>query len=146
MKFKYSVDIQAPIDKVVSVFIDPSFRSEYQEGYVDSELLEGEEGQNGAVSKIYFKNNKNEMKLIETIVSNQLPARFEAFYHHKHMDNTHITSFISLDANTTRYTTEGEYIRISWIMPKLLSLLMPSMFSKPAQRWMNNFKALVEKL
>ncbi len=145
MKFKGSIDINKPVDVVAKFFADPQYLGEYQEGFVRKELVSGTAGEDGAVSKMYYKLGKQEMELTETITSNQLPSTFEASYHHKHMDNTMKCTFIALSENQTRYETEVEYTRINWIVPRLMAILFPGMYKKPAQRWMNNFKIFVEK-
>ncbi|SNS49381.1 hypothetical protein SAMN05421640_0381 [Ekhidna lutea] len=144
MKFEGHIDINKPIGIVAKYFEDPKYLGEYQEGFVKKVLEEGEKGQNGAVSKMYYKNGKYEMALTETIISNKLPKYFEAFYHHKHMDNTMKCAFTSLGENETRYQTFVEYTRIDWFMPKLISILFPGMYKKPVRRWMENFKRFVE--
>ena len=145
MKFSGTIDINQPVEKVAAFFADPTYLKEYQEGFEKKELLEGEAGKEGAVSKMYYKNGKHEMVLTETIVSNNLPHSFEAFYHHKHMDNTMKCTFTSLDNGMTRYVTEVEYTRINWVLPRLIAILFPGMYKKPAQRWLDNFKEFVEK-
>ncbi len=145
MKFKGSIDIKAPIDKVTAFFADPKYLKEYQEGFIRKELISGTPGTAGAKSKMYYKMGKGEMELTETVTSNELPHRFEGHYHHKHMDNTMVCTFSVLGDNETRYESEIEYTRINWIMPRLMAILFPSMYRKPAQRWMNNFKVFVEK-
>lgn len=144
MKFGSSVEIDLPREKVVALFLDPNNIKEYQEGFIKKELVSGAVGEAGSISKLYFKNGKHEMELTETIVSNNLPDSLEVLYHHEHMDNTYVTSFIALSANKTKYVTAGEYTRINWIMPKLMSILFPGMYRKPAEKWMQNFKTFVE--
>lgn len=129
---------------VTSYFANPTYLKEYQEGFVKKELESGNEGEDGAISKMYYQNKNYEMKLTETIISNQLPNSFEAFYHHKHMDNTMKCTFKSLEDGSTQYDTEVEYTRINWVMPKLMSILFPGMYKKPARRWLENFKRFVE--
>jgi hypothetical protein len=68
------------------------------------------------ISRLYYKHGKRDLELTETIVSNNLPESFEAFYHHKHMDNTMKCQFAPLDEFTTRYDYEFEYTRIEWII------------------------------
>lgn len=145
MKFYGSIDINQSLDKVTELFADPVYLKEYQEGFEKKVLIEGTAGKEGAISKMYFKHGKQDMILTETIISNQLPNSFEAFYHHKHMDNTMKCTFAKLENGMTRYIAEVEYTRIEWIIPKLMAVLFPSMYRKPANRWMHNFKVLAEK-
>ena len=144
MKFKGSIDIDQSLRKVAELFADPVHLKEYQEGFDRKELLKGDAGQAGAISKMYYKHGKHEMELTETIISNDLPHSFEALYHHKQMDNTMKCTFETLENGHTRYTSEVEYTRIDWIMPRLIAMLFPGMYRKPAQRWMNNFKNFAE--
>ncbi len=145
MKFKGFKDINQNIDKLAELFADPNNLKEYQDGFISKELLSGEEGEDGAVSKMYFKHGKRDMELIETITANKLPNSFEASYHHKHMDNTMKCTFTALDNNKTRYEYEFEYTRINWFMPKLIAILFPGMYRKQGEKWMNQFKEFAEK-
>ncbi len=145
MKFQGSIDINAPLEMVTNLFADKAHMGEYQDGFVKKDLTSGEEGKDNSVSKIFYKTKKHEIELTETVVANKLPHSFEGFYHHKHMDNTMKCTFTALSEFETRYETEIEYTRINWVMPKLFALLFPSMYRKPAQKWMNNFKVFVEK-
>lgn len=145
MKFNGSIDINQSLEKVTELFADPAHLKEYQEGFVKKELISGTAGEDGAVSKMFYKHGNHEMELTETITANRLPHTFEAFYHHKHMDNTMKCTFTSLSESKTRYETEVVYTRIDWLMPRLMSILFPGMYTKPAQRWLNNFKTFAEK-
>ena len=145
MKFKSSIDINKPKDEVAKFFADPTYLHEYQDGFVKKELVSGVEEQNGAVSTMYYKQGKRELVLTETIVNNDLPDYFEGIYHHKHMDNTMKCTFTALNDVTTRYDSEFEYTRVSWVIPKLMFMLFPSMFKKQGEKWMKQFKKFVEK-
>ncbi|MEP1034996.1 SRPBCC family protein [Ekhidna sp.] len=145
MKFNGSIDIKQSRDKVAELFADPAYLKEYQEGFEKKELLKGDAGKEGAISKMYYRNGKHEMVLTETIISNNLPDSFEALYHHKHMDNTMKCTFTQLEDGVTRYDTEVNYTRINWVLPRLIAILFPGMYKKPAQRWLENFKNFVEK-
>lgn len=94
---------------------------------------------------MYYDDGKRKMELTETITSNNLPDSFEAFYHHKHMDNTMKCNFTALDENSTRYDYEFEYTRIDWVMPKLMAVLFPGMYRKHGDKWMQQFKEFVER-
>ena len=143
-KIEGSIIINKPIDVVTKLFLDPSNLKEYQDGFVKKELKSGQEGKAGCVSTLYYKYGNRDMILTETIVSNELPDSFEAFYHHEHMANTMKCYFTEIDDTTTKYTYEYDYTRINWIMPKLISILFPSMYRKQGQKWIDQFKAFVE--
>ena len=70
------------------------------------------------------------MILTETISSNNLPDSFEANYYHEHIDNTMKCKFTELEATKTRYEYEFEYTRISWFMPKLMTILFPGIYKR----------------
>lgn len=145
MKFQGFVDIQQPREKVVALFADPIYLKEYQDGFIKKELISGDEGQDGAISKMYYKMGKREMELTETITANQLPDSFEAHYHHIHMDNTMNCRFTSISDTETRYEYEFEYTRINWVMPKLMAILFPGMYRKQGEKWMQQFKDFADK-
>jgi len=145
MKFQGSIEINQSREKVVQLFADNQKLKDWQDGLQSKKLISGLEGQNGAISMMYYENGKHKMELRETILKNNLPHTFEAFYHHKHMDNTMKCWFTEVENGKTLYKTEVEYTRINWIMPKLMAILFPSMYRKQAQKWMDNFKALAEK-
>lgn len=145
MKFSGFIDINQPVEKVAEIFANPDNLKEYQDGFVKKELVEGKEGEVGAVSTMYYKYGKRDMVLTETITANQLPHGFEAFYSHKHMDNTMKCMFTALSENETRYEYEFEYTRINWVMPKLIAILFPSMYRKQGEKWMRQFKEFADK-
>ena len=145
MKFKGSIDINKPQTVVATYFSNPEYLKEYQDGFQRKELVSGEPGQEGTISKMYYKQGKREMELTETITKNNLPDSFEAFYHHEHMDNTMKCTFVALDENKTRYEYEFEYTRFSGFVPKLMAKLFPGMFKKQGEKWMQQFKVFVEQ-
>lgn len=144
MKFTCIINIDSPIEKVAEYFADPQYLKEYQEGFKSKELIEGESGQKGAISKMIYQNGKNVMELTETILENKLPYEFVGQYHHKHMDNTMKCTFEDLGNGQTRYTSEIEYTAFRGFIPKLLGLVGKGMFRKQVEKWLNNFKSFVE--
>ncbi len=146
MKHKGHIIVNKPLQFVADCFANPDYLGEYQDNFIRKDFISGEKGKAGAVSKMYYKfGKKGEMELTETITKSELPHTFEAFYHHKHMDNTMICNFTAIDDHTTRYDFEYEYTRINWVMPKLMAILFPSMYKKPAEKWLSQFKAFVER-
>ncbi len=145
MKIEGFIDINQSLEIVVALFNNPKYLKEYQDGFIRKELVSGEEGAVGTISKMYYQQGNGEMELTETITQNQLPHSFEAFFHHEHMDNTMKCRFIELGEKETRYEYEYEYVRINWIMPRLMAILFPSMFRKPAEKWLRQFKEFAER-
>lgn len=144
MKHKGYIDIIQTQKIVAQLFANPDYLKEYQDGFIRKELVSGIAGEKGTISNMYYKHGKHEMKLIETITKNELPNTFEASFHHIDMDNTMKCNFIVLDENTTRYEYEYEYTRINWVMPKLIAILFPSLYRKPAEKWLKQFKTFAE--
>lgn len=75
MKFSGSLDIEKPREEVVKYFADPAYLGNYQDGFVSKELKSGEQGQNGAVSKMMYKYGNRDMELTETITRIGFPIR-----------------------------------------------------------------------
>ncbi|WP_338733276.1 SRPBCC family protein [Mangrovimonas cancribranchiae] len=142
--FEGYIDINKPQKEVSKIFANPDNLIHYQDGFVKKELIRGEAGKAGAVSKMYYKYGKRDMVLTETIVKNELPNTFIANYHHKHMDNSLTSEFVVLNENKTRYKYYGSYTRISWVIPKLIAIFYPKLYRKQAEKWMTQFKNYVE--
>ncbi|WP_353778699.1 SRPBCC family protein [Winogradskyella sp. 3972H.M.0a.05] len=141
MKFSCHVDINAPVDKVVDIFMDPDNLEHVQEGFRSKELISGEAGKEGAVSNMVYE----KFDLKETILKSNLPEEFLGLYEHKHMTNTMKVSFEALDDSTTRYHSEIDYTIMKGFILKLLAKLFPGMFKKQVLKWMNLFKDFAEK-
>jgi hypothetical protein len=144
MKFKCSTTINLPLERTVELFNKKEHCYKWQDGLQRIELIDGIEGQEGAKSKMHFKNKKYEFDLIETILVNNLPEEMTGLYEHKHMDNTMTNSFTAIDSHTTRYDVFIEYIKFKSFMPKLMAFLMPGMFKKQTQKWLDQFKLFAE--
>ena len=145
MKFTCSVIINKPKEVVAALFANEAFLGEYQNGFIRKELISGEVGQEKTVSKLYYKMGKGEMKLTETILKNDLPNMFSAFYFHKHTENTMTSTFTSINKNTTRYDAIINYTAFKGFVVKIMKIFFPNMFKKQVQKWLINFKYFVEK-
>lgn len=130
---------------VAELFASPDFLGEYQDGFIRKDLISGEVGQVDTISKMYYKMGRGEMELTETVLKNDLPDVFSAFYFHKHTENTMQSSFIAINENTTKYEAEINYTAFKGIMVNIMKFLFPSMFKKQVQKWLDNFKVFVEK-
>ena len=144
MKYTCEVKINAPLNKVVSLWEDQNNFKEWQDGFKSIERLSGQPSTKGAKSKIIFE-GKQYMELIETIITYNLPDEKTALYEHKHMTNTQTSRFKELENGNTLYISEVEYTKFNGFMIKLMAKLFPGMFRKQSEKWMNQFKEFVEK-
>ena len=73
---------------------------------------------------------------------NNRAESYEAFYFHEYMDNVMQCYFTVEGDSSTKYVYEYKYTRINWIIPKLMSILFPSMYRKQGQKWIDQLKSL----
>jgi hypothetical protein len=145
MNFNYDLVINAPIQKVVDLFENEGNLDKWQEGFISIKHIGGEPGTPGAVSRITFRSKGRVMELTETIRVKNLPEESTALYEHEHMSNTMSYRFIPVDDYRTKMIASMEYIKFHTLIPRILSFLNPGMFTRPAEKWLNNFKAFVER-
>lgn len=145
MKFKLEITINKPVDEVVEIWKNDELLDQWQDDFISKKLVSGEPLQKGTVSVFKYKFGSKEMELKETILKSDLPNSFEGLYEHEHMDNTQTTIFESISENQTNYITEVDYFKFKAWLPKVLFKLFPGMFKKKSLKWMEQFKALVEK-
>ena len=143
MRYTVSIEINAPIDEVVKRFDDPEKMKEWMAGLVSFEHLSGEPGQPGAKSKLVFQMGKRTVEMIETVTVRDLPARFDGSYVAKGVYNEVGNAFEAKDAHTTIYTSE-QYFQFKGIM-KLIGWIFPNAFKKQSNKYLQDFKAFVER-
>jgi len=141
MKFSCHVIIKAPLNTVIELFENPDNLKEWQDGFISLVPVSGVPGEVGSKSKLSYE----KLELIETIIRNELPEEFKATYEHKHMVNTMSCKFKIVDSKTTRLDQEIHYTKFNGFVIKIMAKLFPGMFKKQVQKWLNQFKAFVEK-
>jgi len=137
------VDIELPRDKVIELMDDPDNLPKWQNGLKSFEHVDGEPGRVGARSKLTYQEGKRSFELIETITKRDLPDEFNGTYEWGGGKNTLVNRFIALDDNNTRWESTCEY-ELRSVMLKLMALLMPGMFKRQNQKYLDNFKAFCE--
>jgi hypothetical protein len=138
------VDINLPREQVITLFDNPDNMQHWQDGFVSFERLTGGIREIGSTAKITYNNKGREMILQETLEVYNLPEEMTGFYEHKMMDNKMQNLFEELSSDKTRWTANIHYTRMAFIM-KLMGWIKPSMFKNQVQKWMDQFKAFVEK-
>lgn len=147
LTFNCEIEVAAPVARVAELWADPENLKYWQDGFIGMEHLSGEKGQPGAQSKMRYTMKKNQdMELLETIISNDLPREFKGLYEHEMMTNTMCTRFSETSTGGTRYWSEFQYQLKKGFIMKLIARVYPSMFKKQVMKWMVNFKNHVEGL
>ncbi len=143
MKYSVSIEIDKPIDEVISLFNNADNLKLWMEGLQSFEPLSGRPGEVGAKSRLKFKMGKRKIEMIETITVKNLPEEFTANYEAKGVFNTVKNSFEQLPNNKTKYATEQKF-QFKGFM-KLMGLLMPGAFKKQSMKYLQDFKSFAER-
>lgn len=144
MKFKCSVEIDLPMNRVVELFGNPDNLKEWQDGFISFEHISGNPGDIGAQSRMKYQIGKRQIELIETIIKNDLPYEFTGLYEAKEMTNTMKNTFHEISDRRTRYEASVEYTSMRGFMVRMMASLYPGMFKKQVQKWMNQFRDFCE--
>jgi hypothetical protein len=105
--------------------------------------LSGTPGQPGATSEVVFGTGKRQMKMVETIVTRNLPDEFTGTYETATVWNRNANYFTETGPETTHWRQEVEF-KASSLFMRLLMMLMPGTFRKQTLKFMQSFKAFAE--
>lgn len=144
MKFTCSAEIELPVSKVAELFMNKDNLRFWQQGFISHEHIRGIPGEPGCKSIITIRHGNRTLVLTETIIFKNLPAEIDALYEHEHMTNTMSNRFVSLGPDKTRFDAIVEYTHFRGFLPNVMAFLMPWMFKKQTQKWVNHFKEFAE--
>ena len=143
MKYSNEVIINLPVQKVIELFDNPANLPKWQKGFISFEPISGTPGQPGAKSKLKYKMGKREIEMTETIIKRNLPAEFHGTYEAKGVYNRQKNFFTSVSENRTKWVSESEF-KFSGMM-RWMGWLMPGLFKKQSQKYLDDFKEFSEK-
>jgi len=143
MKYSVQTTINAPIDEVIKRFDNADMMKEWMPGLVKFEHLSGEPGQVGAKSKLTYQMGKRTVEMVETITERDLPRAFNGTYVANGVYNEVGNAFEAIDENTTRHISD-QYFQFKGGM-KIIGFLFPGAFKKQSQKYLEDFKAFVER-
>ena len=143
MNYSLEIEIDQPRDKVIELWDNIDNLAFWQPGYLGCEHLSGEPGAVGAKSKLSYKNRGREVVIVETITSAKLPDEFAATFEAKGMHIAQTNTFAEAGEGRTRWVSVND-VKVSGIMMRLITLLMPGCFKKESLKYMTNFKAFAE--
>lgn len=140
MKFKCTVEIDAPIDDVCRIFSNPDHAKNWHADLVSITPVDGHPGEVGSTAILKFPR----FDLHETVISNNLPNEFTGEYLAEGICwNTMKNQFTDLGDGKTRYDVAINY-RFDGFMVKVMSKIMPWMFRKQVLKSMQRFKSFAE--
>ena len=143
LTYANEIVINRPLEQVASVFSDKEQIGDWQRGFVSLEETSGHPGANGSTSELLYLNRGKEMRMEEKITDNGLPHHFHGHYNMPGIRNVQRNFFEELTDGSTRWRSETEFQFDEWPM-RIMGRLMPGMFRKTSQRFMDDFKDWIE--
>ena len=144
MKYEVSATINKPLQEVVEKYDSLEGLKHWQPGFLGMEPLEGELGAEGSKAKLKFEMRGKEMEMIETVKEKDLPRVMTLEFEVPGMWNSVATYFEDAGEGKTLLRTENDFRGQSFMM-KVFVKLMPGMFKKQSQKYLDYFKAYVEE-
>ena len=94
MKYTCEILLDLPRQRVIELFDNPDNLAKWQAGLKSFEHFEGQEGEPGAKSRLFYDEGGREIEMVETIIARNLPDEFSATYEAKGVFNKISNSFI----------------------------------------------------
>jgi uncharacterized membrane protein len=142
MKYTTEIEINQPVDKVISLFDNQDNMMKWMKGLQSFENLSETPGEVGAKMKMVFKMGKHDIEMIETIKSKNLPSDMSMEYDAKGVWNAVRNSFVPISENKTLYKAEHEF-KFQGFM-KIMAFVMPGAFKKQSRKYLEDFKIFAE--
>jgi len=142
LKYELVIDIRAPRDRVVELFLDRDQYRRWQPTLVRLEPGEGDPGTTGATATVVHKMGPRDVAMREVVTDGALPERYVVTYQAKKVFNRVTHRFEALPDGGTRLRYETEF-ELSGPM-KLIGRLAPGMFKKQSRDVLGRFKTFAE--
>ena len=136
---KVTVTVNAPVEKVWDIFMNPSYLKHWLPNFVSIEHLDGLVGKKGSTSKMKFIERGKELEVIEKVLLVN-PMQQYSF------DMQHETWNILTDVRFVSIGQVTEIIQAVQFSPKgiFMKLMMPLMKGEMKKRITNDLKNLKE--
>jgi len=143
MRYTLSNTINKPLSEVAEKFQDKEGAKEWMEGLTSIEPVSGEPGKKGSTSYVHFLHKGKEMKMLETILEENLPNQIKFSYTSGFGYNEVELLFEEISESVTKQTTNN-YFQLKGFM-KIMGLFMSGLFKKQSMKYMDGFKKFCEK-
>lgn len=143
MRYHLELEIIAPRERVIELFLDPDNLLKWQPDLVSFEPIgEGEPRQVGAKTRQVHKMGKREVETIETITAHNHPDEFSATYEADKVWHLIENRFVDIDDGKTRWILDSECNASGFV--GIMIRLFPGMLKKQTSTFMNHFKEFAE--
>ncbi|PQJ16806.1 SRPBCC family protein [Aureicoccus marinus] len=143
MKYTTQVIIDLPLEECIAKLDNPENMKHWQEGLESYEHLQGAAGQEGAQMNLHYKMGRRKIDMVETIIKKQLPNEFHSTYEAKGVHNIQKNYFTTVEGNKTQWTSVSEF-KFDKPGLRLMSWLVPNVFRKQSQKYLEDFKSFAE--
>ena len=142
MKYSHEIIIDLPREKVIEIFKNPESGFKWMEGLQSVDLLSGNQGEEGARSKMVFKSKKRTVEMEEKITKVDLPDMMNFVFTAKGVTNWNDNRFDPIDGDKTKWV-QSNVFKFKGMM-NIIAFLMPGAFKKQSLKYMNDFKVYAE--
>lgn len=142
MKSVIELDINAPQAKVAELFSDPNNNPKWMDDLERIEPMKGTLGEPGSVYRLIPK--QGDMVFVATVVSQELPERFNLFLDSKSVSVSIADQLLQLSADKTKLIST-ETFDFKGILNKLFSLFARAAIKRVHRRHMEAFKRYAER-
>lgn len=134
---KVTVTVNAPVEKVWDIFMNPDYLKHWLTGFVSIEHLDGTIGEKGSTSKMKFIERGKELEVIEKVLFINPLQQYSFEIQHGALSTLTDVRFISIGQVT-------EIIQAVQFTPKglFMKLFMPLMKGEMKKRMANDLKNL----
>lgn len=136
---KVNVTVNAPVEKVWDIFMNPDYLKHWLSGFVSIEHLSGSIGKQGSTSKMKFMERGKELEVTEKVLFNNPMQQYSFEMQHETLNTLTDVRFVSIGQVT-------EIIQAVQFSPKgiFMKLMMPLMKGTMKKRMSNDLKNLKE--
>lgn len=143
MKYTSEIVIDLPREEVIRKLDNADNMKHWQRGLISYTLLDGIPGKEGAKMELSYKMGKRDLIMTETVIKNNFPEEFQAYYDAKGVHNEQRNYFTEIATNRTKWVSESEF-KFEGFGMKLMAFLMPRAFKKQSLKYLNDFKNFAE--
>ncbi|WP_299670976.1 SRPBCC family protein [uncultured Polaribacter sp.] len=141
MNYIERIEINKPIEEVITLFNNPKYYTKWMPGVSTHEIIKGKNKEAGSVSMYQIMLNGKDNEMNESIIKNNGPEIL-AEYTINGIVNTQKTTFIALDNETTLYQIDENFDLKGFL--KIIGFFLPGMFKKQTKKFALAFKNFAE--